>query len=201
MFDAMGLDWEYEPEGFCFEGGLKYLPDFAIRKGGAVAAYVEIKGDLPTRFEVEKTIRLAEGAKVPVYTMSGLPKIVRGGRGLFLQFKGGLAVGVSTDLDNLNGVKHRWSRVIAHNFEYLSDHLVNEGFPVPADRRELLRYAVAYYSSYSDMHRPCGHMILEMGEFTDDLPCFLSFMEGIDETILINAVRAAYAARFEFGGR
>lgn len=30
FFDAMGIKYEYEPEGFEFEDGTKYLPDFLI---------------------------------------------------------------------------------------------------------------------------------------------------------------------------
>ncbi|MFZ9850564.1 MAG: hypothetical protein ACO3EF_08330, partial [Vulcanococcus sp.] len=30
FFDAMGLQWEYEPEGFDIEG-VKYLPDFRVQ--------------------------------------------------------------------------------------------------------------------------------------------------------------------------
>jgi len=42
FFDAMGLDWEYEPEGFDLGGGLYYLPDFRINK----KIYVEVKGGM-----------------------------------------------------------------------------------------------------------------------------------------------------------
>lgn len=31
FFDACGADWEYEPEGFELDNGLRYLPDFRIR--------------------------------------------------------------------------------------------------------------------------------------------------------------------------
>lgn len=30
FFDAMGLQWEYEPEGFELPGGVRYLPDFRV---------------------------------------------------------------------------------------------------------------------------------------------------------------------------
>ncbi|AIM40751.1 hypothetical protein N22_049 [Idiomarinaceae phage 1N2-2] len=49
FFDAMGFEWEYEPEGFDLGGGVYYLPDFLITKscpytGGSY--YVEVKGGL-----------------------------------------------------------------------------------------------------------------------------------------------------------
>lgn len=31
FFDALGLDYEYEPEGFELENGIKYLPDFKVK--------------------------------------------------------------------------------------------------------------------------------------------------------------------------
>jgi hypothetical protein len=42
FFDALGLAWEYEPEGFELPGGVRYLPDFRLT-AGAVRVYVEIK--------------------------------------------------------------------------------------------------------------------------------------------------------------
>ena len=42
FFDALGLDWEYEPEGFDLGEAGWYLPDFLI--GGEV--FIEVKGGL-----------------------------------------------------------------------------------------------------------------------------------------------------------
>jgi hypothetical protein len=39
-FDSLGEKWEYEPEGFILENGVKYLPDFFIPK---MDCYVEVK--------------------------------------------------------------------------------------------------------------------------------------------------------------
>ena len=49
FFDACGVDYEYEPEGFDLKDGLKYLPDFLLhgvvgRSGGDL--YVEVKGKM-----------------------------------------------------------------------------------------------------------------------------------------------------------
>lgn len=43
FFDALGLQWEYEPQGFC-NGKAKYLPDFYIKDWDA---YVEVKPQRP----------------------------------------------------------------------------------------------------------------------------------------------------------
>lgn len=45
FFDAAGFDWEYEPEGFSFEG-ISYLPDFLVStpQGGKIWYEVKPKG-------------------------------------------------------------------------------------------------------------------------------------------------------------
>lgn len=52
-FDAMGIKYEYEPEGFELPGGIKYLPDFKLTnvrfrgdRNGRVPLFAEIKGEL-----------------------------------------------------------------------------------------------------------------------------------------------------------
>lgn len=47
FFDACGVDWEYEPEGYDLGNGMSYLPDFKLhgvcgRDGGDL--FVEVKG-------------------------------------------------------------------------------------------------------------------------------------------------------------
>lgn len=49
FFDACGVRWEYEPEGFALPNGQSYLPDFLLhgvagRGGGDL--YVEVKGKM-----------------------------------------------------------------------------------------------------------------------------------------------------------
>lgn len=49
FFDACGVDWEYEPEGYDLGNGVHYLPDFLLhnvagRAGGDL--YVEVKGKM-----------------------------------------------------------------------------------------------------------------------------------------------------------
>ena len=53
VFDTLGLDWEYEPEGFVTSLG-PYLPDFFIHGNRHYGPYVEIKGTEPTRAEIAK---------------------------------------------------------------------------------------------------------------------------------------------------
>jgi len=44
LFDALDLNWEYELEGFEFEDGTRYLPDFFIHDTGW---FIEVKPDTP----------------------------------------------------------------------------------------------------------------------------------------------------------
>lgn len=43
FFDAIGLDWEYEPEGFDLGDGVYYLPDFKVTTNDGAMAWYEIK--------------------------------------------------------------------------------------------------------------------------------------------------------------
>lgn len=44
VFDALNLNWEYEPEGFILPDGTWYLPDFYLRDANW---FVEVKADRP----------------------------------------------------------------------------------------------------------------------------------------------------------
>jgi len=46
FFEYLGIDWQYEPEGFEFENGTRYLPDFYLPDTYSAASddtYVEVK--------------------------------------------------------------------------------------------------------------------------------------------------------------
>lgn len=57
FFDAAGIRWEYEPEGFtigCYEGHERpWLPDFKVTFPNGTWYWVEVKGD-PDYFSTEK---------------------------------------------------------------------------------------------------------------------------------------------------
>lgn len=59
FFDALGVKWEYEPEGFEIEDGARYLPDFRLATNHG-PRWVEIKGTWPTDVELGKLCALHE---------------------------------------------------------------------------------------------------------------------------------------------
>lgn len=67
FFDECGVDWDYEPEGFCIDGEINYLPDFllhdvCVHGEGVFDLYVEIKGK-PTEEDEFKIASFAFGEK------------------------------------------------------------------------------------------------------------------------------------------
>ena len=72
FFDALGIKWEYEPEGFEFKDGTKYLPDFYLpgydsKKG----VYCEVKPSKDSDFS--KARMLAKESMIPVLLCEGNP--------------------------------------------------------------------------------------------------------------------------------
>lgn len=74
FFDALGLKWEYEPEGFELGGGVRYLPDFRFtkrRRYGVKEAnkfiYVEVKPVAPSSAELYKAAALLSAAEYDTY--------------------------------------------------------------------------------------------------------------------------------------
>lgn len=62
FFDACGVEWEYEPEGYDLGDGLYYLPDFLLHgvQGRAEGdLYVEVKGKM-TADDAKKIFRFCE---------------------------------------------------------------------------------------------------------------------------------------------
>lgn len=69
FFDAAGINYQYEPEGFEFQDGTKYLPDFYIPSWDT---YVEIKPITGNVFN-EKAFNLACGLRKNVVLFAGEP--------------------------------------------------------------------------------------------------------------------------------
>jgi len=71
FFDNLGIAWRYEPEGFEFSNGIKYLPDFYLPQ---VRMFAEVKPEKFTIAEYKKAILLAKGTKKPVLMLIGEPE-------------------------------------------------------------------------------------------------------------------------------
>jgi hypothetical protein len=72
FLDALGLEWEYEKEGYRLSNGVPYLPDFWLPE---MECWLEIKGNEPTAEERVKALLLAEGTGCPVFVFVGLPSV------------------------------------------------------------------------------------------------------------------------------
>lgn len=94
-FEAMGIDWLYEDQGFVLEDGTQYLPDFKLR-GRDGWFYVEVKGRW-TAEDAHKVELFSKGRQLLV--VEELPYVERRGDvGLMLgSTRSGMAVGVNDD--------------------------------------------------------------------------------------------------------
>ena len=70
FFDALGIAWEYEKEGYTLADGTKYLPDFWLPEQGW---WWEVKGAAPTQAELDKCEGLRDGSGHAVVLVSGTP--------------------------------------------------------------------------------------------------------------------------------
>lgn len=90
FFDACGVAWEYEPEGYDLGNGIHYLPDFLLRNvqlGGfgfgsefseIRSLYVEVKGQM-TQPDSEKIMRFYKAGLTGEYHgISDTPVLVLG---------------------------------------------------------------------------------------------------------------------------
>lgn len=75
LFDALGIQWDYEPEGFEFSDGTRYLPDFWLKvpdKPGQ-GYWIEVKAGKPTPPEVHKLTMLAVESGHRCWFLTGTP--------------------------------------------------------------------------------------------------------------------------------
>lgn len=70
FFTTMELQFQYEPEGFQFEDGTRYLPDFFLPN---IEMWAEVKPVEPTTEELAKARMLARASKSPVIFLIGPP--------------------------------------------------------------------------------------------------------------------------------
>lgn len=77
FFDALGIEWEYEPEGYDLGGGVYYLPDFFLKnvsiRHGEKGIWAEVKPKQPTVSEDWKMQRLVIGTEKSGVILVGMP--------------------------------------------------------------------------------------------------------------------------------
>ncbi len=72
FFDALGIEWEYEAEGFQLPSGW-YLPDFRLK--GSLPMWAEVKADEFSERELRLCTELTAGTKQFVLLLSGMPTL------------------------------------------------------------------------------------------------------------------------------
>ena len=75
FFDAFGLEWEYEPEGFDLGNGIYYLPDFKVNLSGGTTEWFEVKGDT-SNISIRECMKIFEFSKHHSITvLDGPPRV------------------------------------------------------------------------------------------------------------------------------
>lgn len=69
FFDALGIEWEYEKEGYDLGNGIWYLPDFWLPTFGS-GMFAEVKGDEGDFSKAEQLCRIT---KERVWLCEGMP--------------------------------------------------------------------------------------------------------------------------------
>jgi hypothetical protein len=77
FFDALGIEWEYEKEGYDLGEVGWYLPDFWLHPGQNHVVVVEIKPASPTTNELARCRALRDVLAVPVILFPGEPPVLR----------------------------------------------------------------------------------------------------------------------------
>lgn len=95
FFDALGVKWEYEKEGYELPSG-RYLPDFWLPYGpfgdpemAGAGFWVEIKPIAPTDREMQLMAELVKGTGHRGYIFVGMPGIHDWGAVVFQHWRGG----------------------------------------------------------------------------------------------------------------
>lgn len=71
LFDAAGIEWEYEVQGYELASGWWYLPDFWLPQ---VMMWAEVKPTLLNALEFQKCWELAQGTGFEVLLLDGKPE-------------------------------------------------------------------------------------------------------------------------------
>jgi hypothetical protein len=211
FFDALGIRWEYELEGFDLPDAGRYLPDFYLPGSGV---FFEVKGEKPTDDETLKAYVLARETGKPVVIACGMLDY---DRELLRE------AGFSPTYDfRIYFAHHRPSGSLgcfAYFFDYTTGltgpdagmqyHFSANNIPWPgfdgtdASLREIARldseYVIAKYGKPHQRWMPFrGFVHEERGGFCHEMrPVF--GIEGVHCSEIIGAINAMRSARFEHG--
>lgn len=72
FFNTLGLEWEYEPEGFNLSDGTMYLPDFRVG-GQRGQCWFEVKPSNSS--DVSKAVKFAEDGVGDIVVLDGPPTV------------------------------------------------------------------------------------------------------------------------------
>lgn len=210
FFDTLGVKYEYELQGFEFEDGTRYLPDFWLPE---YKIWVEIKPDEPSDEERRKAYLLSCGHKSPVVLLFGgvglhTRNLGEYGRYKFPNHQMELYCGDFWDTFDCPSRFMQW--VESFRFESLSEFLsekYGEPFVFDGSRESIERMIEAdkryFWSKYGKEHwaykfgRHMDRFVFRYDEqngIHGDMESICTFSK--DE---IAAHNAASTARFEFG--
>lgn len=170
FFDAIGAEWEYEPEGYRLPDGTMYLPDFLlknVRGRGAENIYVEVKGVL-TKDDLHK-IDMFTDPKQQGYPDGNHPIIIFG------------------QIPDCRAIP-------AHYVPYLNRY-VGPWWEIDIDKDNNENFYNLFYSE-GDWYRTCPKAAKDGGLVLDYLDNPYSF---VDEDLTVAAYAEARQARFEHG--
>jgi hypothetical protein len=95
FLDSLGLDWEFEPQGYELSYGRRYLPDFRVEG----SYFIEVKGQRPTAEEFQAATDICLNVAPLIIFCGDVPRkplvhpVVPGSRSAAWKFVSGAAAG------------------------------------------------------------------------------------------------------------
>ncbi|MEV4383701.1 hypothetical protein [Streptosporangium sp. NPDC049644] len=195
FMDALGVPWDYEPQGYVIEG-IPYLPDFLVYPESRFAFWLEIKGTFPTKEEIGKAQLLAKGTGTTAFVYFGKPEVPAPDLSHITSFE-----------DFMGSPGHIWTDEDGWREYPVRPAQWEIGLPPTAfrlDPSSMMRRPKSGFWWWSDCPH-CGRAIIKAAGQVIGCP---DLPEDADQPAvhfahhtprLLNAYRAARSARFEHG--
>lgn len=181
FFDKLGIEWQYEPEGFELGSAGRYLPDFYVPDLGA---WVEVKAQKLNAYEREKAFALSSYVNLPVLELCQIPDPEA-----ILKLHG-----ISTNRlyygVGMEGVEKNF-----HMNSLLEFFMQKTGNEFVLSENEMCAWALEWDVEYYQKKYGKSHPLNFENGFIDEAEVFSRF----PSTALYNAAIAGRSARFEFG--